>query len=236
MKRTFILLIIALALLPCLAQAKLVYGGLDKRYVALTFDDGPSLGFTEKVLDIMARENVKGTFFLIGHKVMAQPELMARLAREGHELGNHTFTHSKVTWLGDDKLAYELKQTSQLISEMTGKSVKLFRPPHGTLNAAKSRLIQQQGYDIVLWTVNADDFYRAGRGMRSHSSIANRVLGQVKGGDVVLMHDDSQQLVDALPLIIAGLKQKGYSLVTVSELRRKSSQYMAEQKKEPAKI
>lgn len=223
-------------LLAGAAGAKLIYGGMDKRYVALTFDDGPSGIFTEKVLDVLAKENVKATFFLIGQKVMGQPELMARLDREGHELGNHTFTHSKVTWLSDEKLAFELEKASLMISEMTGKTVKLFRPPHGTLNSVKGKLIQQEGYDIVLWTVNADDFYRTDRGMRSPSSIANRVLGQVAGGDVILMHDNSQQLADALPLIIAGLKQKGYTLVTVSELRRKSNQYLARQKKEPAKI
>jgi peptidoglycan/xylan/chitin deacetylase (PgdA/CDA1 family) len=155
---------------------------------------------------------------VIGQKVTAEPDLLRRITAEGHEVGNHTYYHSKLTWINDEKLVDELIKTSLTIYEISGAYDKLFRPPHGTLTKAKIKTITDLGYDIVLWSDNADDFYHTGWGMRTPKSIANRVLGRIKGGDVVLMHDDSPQTSQALPIIISEIKRRGYKFVTVSEL------------------
>ena len=215
--------LLLISLLCSIALASLIYRGHNPKHIALTFDDGPVLGVTDQVLKILKSENISATFFVVGNKVAKQPELLRKVFKAGHEIGNHTYNHSKLTWINNTKIPIELNKTSALIRSITGQKVNLFRPPHGTLTKPKRKLIEQLGYDIVLWSINADDFWHTNGGMRSANSLVKRVVSRVRGGDIVLMHDNSQQMIEALPRIIKVLKKKGYSFVTVSQLKKGKS-------------
>ncbi|KAF0134944.1 MAG: xylanase/chitin deacetylase [Candidatus Saganbacteria bacterium] len=192
--------------------------GIYRNKIALTFDDGPNPLFTEFVLDILRENNIKATFFLVGKKVKENPELLLEIANEGHEIGNHTYYHSRTSWINNNKLLDEIDLTSEIILREADKQIKLFRPPHGVINSEKRAVVEKAGYHIVMWSVNADDFSHAFYGMRNSQSISRRVLSRITGGDIVLMHDSSAQTIVALPIIIKELKRRGFSFATVSEI------------------
>jgi len=190
----------------------------DKKNIALTFDDGPSFFYTGEVLKLLKKENIKATFFVVGAKARSNPLMLDKIAKEGHEIGNHTYTHSRIDWLNDKKLKKEIESTSKYIYEITGKDPLTFRPPHGRFSDQKMKLIEKMGYDVILWSVNADDFYKTKTGMRSPKSIYERVVSRVSGGDVILMHDNSEETLLALKMIIKNLKSRGYKFVTLSQM------------------
>lgn len=216
--RLFAIITACITLSVCSCSAAIIYNGQNPKQIALTFDDSPSFKYTEKVLDILKRENVKATFFVIGYKAELYPEIMKMIADEGHEIGNHTYLHSRITSLSYNDIIAELDMTSSVITRFTGKKVVYFRPPFGWFTRAERKMIEDHGYIFVLWSANADDYYHAGWGMRSPESIAKRVFSSLRGGDIILAHDDSEQTVKALPEIIDNLKGRGYSFVTLTEL------------------
>jgi len=227
--------IIVLNLIIGAPEAKIVARGSVPKLIALTFDDGPSDPYTLKVIEELKKEKIKATFFLVGKKVVAKPNVLDVLVASGQEIGNHTYYHSRLNWVTERKMLDELKLSSDIISGYTNGRVKptLFRPPHGFLPQSKSQAIQKAGYTIVMWSVNGDDFYHSKTGIRSPVSIAERVLSRINGGDIILLHDISQQTVDSLSYIIRPLKRKGYKFVTVSELVRLSGRYALALKKRP---
>jgi len=203
-----------------LSSARIIWKGIASRQVALTFDDGPSPGVTDKILEILKKEKVKANFFVIGRKAEKNPDLLRRIAEGGHEIGNHSYNHSRTSWINEKKLQKEVRRTSELISSITGLPVFLFRPPYGKIDRHKRKLLEKQGYNIILWSIGADDCYREGRGIRPPKSIIWRVVSRVRGGDIVLLHDNSRQIVEALPGMIKQLKRKGYVFAKISELNQ----------------
>jgi len=218
MRLLFFTLLALLALLAPLSFSQIIYRGSDLSEVALTFDDGPNQDYTEKVLDILKKENVKATFFVVGERAYQYPLILRDISRQGHEIGNHTYYHSRITWINNDKLLDEIKRTSDIVKKNTGKSTFYFRPPFGTVSKEKLSLIEKAGYKVVMWYGNADDFYHIGWGMRTPESITKRVISQLHGGNIILMHDDSKQTLAALPMIISEIKKRNYKFVTISEL------------------
>ena len=218
MLRLLLVVCLVIGMGSSIVWARIIYQGKNPGQIALTFDDGPTPDITNKILDVLKREKVKATFFVIGQKVVRQPQLIRRMSKEKHEIGNHTYNHSKLTWINNRKIIDELKKTSELIASLTGRSVNLFRPPHGALTGEKRQLVEERGYDIIMWSINADDFWHKKTGMRHPDSIVRRVVTRLKGGDIILMHDNSQQIVKALPKIIKELKKKGFYFVTISQL------------------
>jgi peptidoglycan-N-acetylglucosamine deacetylase len=216
-KKTILLSLFILCLCSPL-NAQVYTHGFVHRSVALTFDDGPSPLFTEMVLDILEQNHVPATFFLVGSKVAANPELAQLISDSGHEIGNHTYYHTRLNLVSNEALINDLKMTSDIIFEKTGQVAMLFRPPGGELPHDKINLIQDNGFDIIQWSVNADDFYHATYGMRSPARIAAHVIANTNGADIILMHDDSAQTVVALPKIIKALKGRGFNFVTVSKI------------------
>jgi len=200
------------------ANAQIFSVGSNRREVALTFDDGPSGKYTEMVLNTLKKYNAKATFFIIGRKAIQYPEQLKKLAADGHELGNHTFFHSRLNWISDAKLLDEIEMTTNFISGITKKRCSIFRAPHGYLSLHKAKLIEQKGYKIIQWSINAGDFYRTKSGVNNSDLIYKKVMSRVRGGDIILMHDVSQQTVNALPRIIKNLTDRGYKFVTVSRL------------------
>jgi peptidoglycan/xylan/chitin deacetylase (PgdA/CDA1 family) len=197
--------------------------------VALTFDDGPSAEWTPKVLDILKQKNVKATFFVIGENGETNPGLVQRVLAEGHEIGNHTFTHPNIAQASSEAARLELNATQRLVQALTGRSIRLFRPPFfgdaepttpEEIRAVK--IAQSLGYATVGLRVDPDDW--AGP---PADEIVKRIMDRMGDtnpetrGQVVLLHDaggDRSQTVAALPRIIDGLRAKGYELVPVSQL------------------
>ena len=197
--------------------------------VALTFDDGPDPVWTPRILDILKQEKVPATFFIIGENGQSNPALLRRIVNEGHDIGNHTFTHPNLGEIPDRFTDLELNATQRLIEAVTGRSTVLFRPPYfGDAEPTTPDEVepvvraQRLGYLTVGLRVDPDDWALPG---------ANEVFAQtVKGvtnsdpdirGQVVLLHDgggDRSQTVEALPQIIHELRARGYRFVTVSEL------------------
>ena len=200
-----------------LAVARIVYRGTVAKELALTFDDGPEPGFTDKILRILKEQNVPATFFVEGRKAIKEPGLLKQMVAGGNEMGNHTYAHSRLTQNSDAQLLKELKLTAAAIKTATGRPVRFFRPPFGHLTGHTRRLIERSGYDLVMWSANGDDYYKKGKGIRRAESIARRINSQVQGGNIILLHDDNQQTVAALPMIIKQLKARGFYFVTLAK-------------------
>lgn len=176
--------------------------------IALTFDDGPG-PYTSTVLDTLEKNNAKATFFVLGPSVQGNPELVRRIASLGMDIGNHTWSHSQLTLLAPETVTDEINRTSAAIKAAAGVDPVAVRPPYGDFNASTAH----GGLPFVLW--NDDTLDWKNRDAKQTTKLA---LDQAKDGGIILMHDIHASTAAALPDIIAGLKQRGYTLVTVSDL------------------
>ena len=152
--------------------------------VYLTFDDGPTPAHTPQILELLARYQAQATFFVIGRAAAAYPELVRQEYAAGHGVGNHTWSHRRLTDLEGGRLEAEVDATSAVIGRATGAPVRCLRPPYATVDAASADRARAHGLRLVMWDVDSNDYLRPGAG-----AIAGRVLGRVRSGDVVLMHD-----------------------------------------------
>ena len=176
--------------------------------VYLTFDDGPTPAHTPQVLELLARYQAQATFFVIGRAAAAYPELVRQEYAAGHGVGNHTWSHRRLTDLEGGRLEAEVDATSAVIGRATGAPVQCLRPPYATVDAASADRARAHGLRLVMWDVDANDYLRPGAG-----AIAGRVLGRVRSGDVVLMHDgggNRDQTVAALQQVLASLSARGF--------------------------
>ncbi|MGI2902402.1 polysaccharide deacetylase family protein [Tolypothrix sp. VBCCA 56010] len=195
-----------------IAEAKL---SPNHKVIALTFDDGPWIGSTAKVLDILKKNNIKGTFFIVGQMLKQHPELGVRIVTEGHVIANHTWTH-RYHSMNPQVAAYEVESTSDLIYQTTGVKTTLFRPPGGMMNNGVAAYARNQKYTIVMWSADSLDYSRP-----ALSRLISNVTRASKPGGIVLLHDgggNRSRTVQALPQIIDYFKKQGYSFVTVPEL------------------
>src|SRR5271165_4852101 len=187
---------------------------VDQPYIAMTFDDGPSSANTPRLLEILKQRNIKATFFLIGQNVASNPDIVRRILADGHEVGNHSWTHPQLSKLSDDRVTTEINKTQDAIKEASGFTPTLLRPPYGAITARQREWIESQfGLSIILWSVDPFDWKRPGA-----SVITQRILSQVRPGAIILSHDIHKQTVDAMHATLDGLIAKGYKFVTVSLL------------------
>src|SRR5437764_2618291 len=188
----------------------------DGLYIAMSFDDGPSATLTPKLLDLLAARHIKATFFVIGENVAEHPEIVARAAREGHEIGNHSWSHPNFGKMSDESVRRQLQQTDDAIKSATGKRPTLLRPPYGSITAREKRWIHDEfGYDIILWDVDPYDWKRPGPAV-----VRARILKETRPGSIVLSHDIHPGTIEAMPSTFDELEAKGFKFVTVSELIR----------------
>jgi peptidoglycan/xylan/chitin deacetylase (PgdA/CDA1 family) len=213
-----------------LAESPITFSSVhvDGPYIAMTFDDGPSATLTPKLLDILAAHRIKATFFVIGENVAEHPEIVARAAREGHEIGNHSWSHPNFGKMSDDGVRSQLQRTDDAIKSAIGSRPTLLRPPYGSITAREKRWIHDQfGYEIILWDVDPYDWKRPGP-----SVVRNRILKETRPGSIVLSHDIHPGTIEAMPSTFDALEAKGFKFVTISELIRmgvpQSSQAPAE--------
>lgn len=200
-----------------------MFGGSNSKTIALTFDDGPNARYTPQILDILKVSNTKATFFVTGKNAWQNPEIIKRIYNEGHEIGNHTYSHINIMKASDLKASFEINTTQKVIEMLTGHSSTLFRPPYfvNFTNHSKEELdlynkVDDMGYTVVGSFIDPKD-WRAG----NYRSIVDNINDQLGQGNIVLLHDEGTRVentVKALPVIIESLKSQGYSLVTVSTL------------------
>ncbi len=199
-------------------------GAGDEHAITLTFDDGPDPKWTPKILDLLKQHNIKATFFVLGSQAENYPALIQRIVQEGHEIGNHTYTHPDISKTSRKQIELELNATQYLVESITGRRTILFRPPYNA-DSSPSRLkeilplkqVQDDlGYLIVLENIDPEDWARPGA-----AAILNRVKEQRELGNIVLLHDaggDRSQTFEALPGIIDYLETRGDRIVPLSEL------------------
>jgi peptidoglycan-N-acetylglucosamine deacetylase len=218
---------------------QLQYYGYHPTEVAFSFDDGPDPTWTPKILDILKRKNVKGTFMLIGEEAQENVGLMQRLAREGNEIGNHTYTHPDISEISQRQVQLELNLTERLFASKLGIQPLYFRPPYDIDEepdtddqAAPAYRVQQMGYTIIGNKIDTDDWNENPR--KSPQEITDSVLAQLESmktkpqfqGSVILMHDgggNRAPTVAALPVLIDALRAHGYTIVPVSALMDKTT-------------
>ncbi len=187
---------------------------VDGPYIAMTFDDGPSEKLTPKLLDLLAAHHIKATFFVIGQNAAAHPQILARMIREGHEIGNHSWSHPNLAKMSDEAVRRELRKTDDAIFAGAGVHPTLMRPPYGSITARQKRWIHDEfGYRIILWEVDPLDWKRPGP-----SVITNRIVRETHNGAIVLSHDIHAGTIAAMPATFTALQEKGFKFVTVSEL------------------
>ena len=178
--------------------------------IALTFDDGPSAAWTPVLLDGLKERGVKATFFLIGENADKNPEIVKRMAEEGHLIGNHTYHHVELTKVSENEARLELADTSAVIVRITGKEPEYMRPPFG---AWQRKLEQEIEMLPVLWTIDPLDWTT-----ENQDEIVNKVVTEAEENDIILLHDCYKSSVEAGLRIVDILQEEGFVFVTVDEL------------------
>jgi peptidoglycan/xylan/chitin deacetylase (PgdA/CDA1 family) len=179
-------------------------GAPSSRTVAVTIDDGPHPLITPLFLDILRREGVRATFFVVGDKAEEYPGLIREIAREGHELGNHTYSHQRFSTLNPEEIWAQVRACSKIVSTLTGQVMRFVRPPGGDYDETALQVLESLGLTTALWTHNAGDWLNL-----SPNAIVSRATGELRGGDIILMHQGDMRSVRALPMILAKIRARG---------------------------
>lgn len=180
-----------------------------RKAVALTFDDGPSPKTTPVALDLLKKYNAKGTFFMVGHAVEGNEDIIKRVIAEGHQIGNHSWDHPVLTKISLEKAKSQINDTTAALKKASGLDVHIMRPPYGAINGAIQAAVDQS---FILWDVDTLDWKN-----RNTASIMKEVR-KAQPGSIILMHDVHQTTIDALPLILQYLTEQGFEMVTIEEL------------------
>lgn len=187
-----------------------------RKEVALTFDDGPHPLHTAEVLDVLKRHSVPATFFCIGKEAERQPELMRRLADEGHLVGNHSYCHKGIfPFFTFRRMLVDVERAHKILEESIGQPVTLFRPPFGVTNPTVASVVRRMGYQAVGWSIRSFDT----RG-EATEKVFRRIVGQIRPGAVILLHDRLPGCAALTERLLEYLEEKGYRVVRVQPLRK----------------
>lgn len=184
-----------------------------ERAVALTFEVVWEPGFTGEVLDILDRYQIRSTFFLTGNWLRQNPDLAREIVERGHEIGQHSYSHKHLTELDDEELAKEFDLMVEALQEELNLQTNLFRPPYGELDQRVFDFATGRGYTTVVWSINPHDWQEPGK-----DKIISRITKQLHNGAIILMHANSSQAVEALPVILQSLLMQEYEVLPFSEL------------------
>ena len=188
-----------------------------KGMIALTFDDGPHPRYTRQILDILKREGIKATFFVIGENIgYYDSGIVEDIINDGHELGNHTFNHEHTKNMSEEDFYRDVRACHELIKEKYGYDMKIFRPPEGYVDEKVRNIARELDYSIIIWSIDTKDWEHVGSDL-----IVGNVDKNASDGDIILMHDyvsKPNTTIGALERVIKHLKSEGYRFVTVSEL------------------
>ncbi|AXF54999.1 polysaccharide deacetylase family protein [Salicibibacter kimchii] len=195
-------------------------GPVDEKSVALTFDDGPDDYITPAVLDKLEEYDIEATFFLVGERVKAHPEVVQRILEEGHVIANHSWDHPEFPKISDEEAEEQMKRTETAIHDITGEEVRLFRPPYGAQNENHVRIMDALGYSNIIWSQDSLDWKDLEVG-----EVADNILSDITYGAIILQHsagmegdDGLLRTVEALDKVIPELQDDNVEFVTVDEL------------------
>lgn len=188
---------------------------MERKEIALTFDDGPYPFYTPLLLHELERSHAVATFFLVGRSCQEFPQLVRDIVAGGHEIGNHTFNHYTLTALPTAEIARQISSGGRFLEPFAGTPITLFRPPHGRFDHRVIALAHAMGYNTIFWNDSPEDTKNI-----SPSLIVQRVVARATPGGIVLMHNGQYKTVEALPVIIDKLREAGFTFVTVTQLLR----------------
>src|SRR5438094_2065357 len=187
---------------------------VDGPYIAMTFDDGPHATNTPKLLERAAQSRIKLTSFVLGEGVEQNPDVLRREVAEGHEIGNHSWSHPNLAKLSDADVRSQFQRAEDIIVKTAGIKPKLMRPPYGELTKRQRILVNHEfGYKVILWDVDPLDWKRPGSNV-----VAQRIITGARPGSIILSHDIHPPTIAAMPQVFDALLAKGFKFVTVSEL------------------
>jgi len=196
-----------------------LHGPRNQNRISLTFDDGPDDVWTPQVLNALKQHNIKATFFIVGERAAAHPQVLQRIVREGHVVGNHSWDHPNFTKITADERVSQINRTAQTIEQIAKVKTKLFRPPYGALDPDIVREIASMDYDIIFWDVDSLDW----SGLNGPQVVAN-VLAHAERGSIILQHcagghgENLSGTVAAIPYLATVLEKEGFQFATVPEL------------------
>lgn len=184
-----------------------------EKKISISFDCAWGTEYTDELLDVLERENVRATFFMVEFWTEKYPEYVKKIDEKGHEIGTHSATHAYMSKLSEEEIRQELTSSSQAIEEVTGKKTQLFRPPYGDYDDLLIDTAKSMGLYSIQWDVDSLDWKDL-----SANDIAMRVINRVQNGSIILCHNNGLHTAEALPVILDTLKNKGYEFVPVGEL------------------
>jgi peptidoglycan/xylan/chitin deacetylase (PgdA/CDA1 family) len=195
------------------------------RQLALTYDDGPSDPHTLRLLDVLARHGARATFFLIGRFVEQRPDIVREIVKQGHAIGNHTFSHAHLIFTSDTETLTQLKRCQQAIEDAMGRSPKLFRPPFGGRRPGTLQVVRSLGLEPIMWNIAGYDWNGA-----PAEKIVRRISRRIRGGDVILLHDgghkamgaDRAETVKATDALLQRYVVDGFEFASILEMMGKA--------------
>ena len=203
---------------------------VDGPYVAMTFDDGPHAANTPRLLDMLRQRKIHATFFMVGQCVAEFPDIVKKIAADGHEVASHSWSHPQLSSMSEGSVRDQLQKTHDAIIAACGVTPKVMRPPYGAFTARQRAWAHGEwGYKCILWDVDPLDWK-----VRSAEHVKNEILKQTVPGSIILTHDIHKTTVDAMPETLDGLLAKGFKFVTVSELLAMDKPVVPKPKATPA--
>lgn len=192
-------------------------GNKNDKYVYLTFDEGYEAGYTPQILDILKANNIKAAFFITGHYLNTQSELVKRMIGEGHIVGNHTVNHPSMPDLTNEKLKEEITKLHMAVFEKFGYEMKYLRPPKGEFSQRTLALTKSLGYTTVMWSFAYDDWDEGKQGREDYAK--TKILSNMHNGAVILLHANSKDNVNILDEVIKEIQKQGYEFKTLDEFK-----------------
>ncbi|RYL88972.1 delta-lactam-biosynthetic de-N-acetylase [Sporolactobacillus sp. THM7-4] len=197
-------------------------GDTTKKEIYFTFDNGYEAGYTASILDTLKKEHVPATFFVTGHYITDQPDLVKRMVSEGHIIGNHSWGHPDLSKISDDKYKQELSRLKSAYTKLTGdKNMPYLRPPRGTFSERSLKLAQEEGYISVFWSAAYKDWVRDEQ--KGADYAYDHIMKRIHPGAILLLHTVSRDNAEALPKVIRDLKKQGYRFRSLDDLMAKKS-------------
>ena len=193
-------------------------GNNENKYVYLTFDNGYEAGYTGKILDTLKENDVKAAFFITGHYLNSQPDLVERMINEGHIVGNHTVNHYSMPDLSDEEIKKEVQTLHTVVYEKFNYEMKYLRPPRGEFSQRTLSLTKSLGYTTVMWSFAYDDWDENKQGREEYAK--EKILSNIHNGCVMLLHANSKDNANILDEVVKEIKNMGYEFKTLDEFKR----------------
>ncbi|MBP2001898.1 peptidoglycan-N-acetylmuramic acid deacetylase [Paenibacillus shirakamiensis] len=210
-------------------------GDTKQKEIYLTFDNGYENGYTASILDTLQSKQVPAIFFVTGHYIKDQPELIKRMVAEGHLIGNHSWSHPDMTTVSDEKIISELAQVKKGVADLTGVQEMAFvRPPRGIFNDRTLRVSAKEGYTSVFWSAAYKDWDT--KDQKGGEYAYQKVMGQLHPGTVLLLHSVSKDNAEVLRAIIDNVRKQGYTFKSLNDLPHRNPNQAKDAKQIPTKV